>query len=121
MNNYHQKGTRITFDPGATVVAGQAVVVGNLLAICAVDGASGDSIEGAVEGVYNIPKLDAAVITQGESVDFDVTTSVIDDNAMTPASGDLSDCGIAWETKGATTGESILVKLNAAGLSTFTP
>lgn len=121
MNNFHQKGTRITFDPGATVVSGQAVVVGTLLAVCAVDGASGDSIEGAVEGVYALPKLDAAVIAQGDPVDFDSSGSEIDDSGMTPASGDLSNCGIAWEGKGATTGETILVKLNAAGLATFTP
>lgn len=120
MNNYHQKGTRITFDPGATVTAGQAVAVGNLLVVCSTDGVSGTEIEGAVEGVYALPKLDAAVIAQGESVDFDSSGSEIDDNAMTPAAGDLSDCGIAWEGKGATTGETILVKLNAAGLSTAT-
>lgn len=120
MNNYHQKGTRITFDPGATVVSGQAVRVGTILAVCATDGVSGTEIEGAVEGVFALPKLDAAVIAQGDPVDFDSSGSEIDDSAMTPAAGDLSNCGIAWEGKGATTGETILVKLNAAGLGTAT-
>ena len=76
-----------------------------------------------VDEVYRLPKLDAAVIAQGDSVDLDIsagTNGEIDDNSMTPASGDLSDCGIAWEGKGATTGETILVKLNAAGLATLT-
>ena len=111
-NNREQNGRRITFDPGATVVSGQIVAVGSLLAVCMVDGVSGDSIEGAVEEVYALPKLDAAVIAQGAYVDFDSSGSEIDDNAMTPAAGDISDCGIAWEGKGATTGETILVKLN---------
>ena len=122
--NRHQNGKRITFDPGATVVSGQAVVLGTLLVVCLTDGVSGDSIEGAVDEVYALNKLDAAVIAQGDSVDFDVSADgglgEIDDNAMTPAAGDLSDCGVAWEGKGATTGETILVKLNAAGLATAT-
>ena len=122
--NRHQNGKRITFDPGATVVSGQAVVLGTLLVVCLTDGVSGDSIEGAVDEVYALNKLDAAVIAQGASVDFDVSADgglgEIDDNAMTPAAGDLSDCGVAWEGKGATTGETILVKLNAAGLATAT-
>lgn len=122
--NRVKQGKRITFDPGATVVSGQAVVVGTLLVICMTDGVSGTEIEGAIEEVYNIPKLDAAVIAIGDSVDFDSSagggTGQIDDNSMTPASGDLEDCGVAMETKGATTGESIAVKINAAGLATLT-
>lgn len=121
--NRNQNGRRITADPGATVVAGQAVRIGTLLCVALTDGVSGTPIEFAVDEVYRLPKLDAAVINQGESVDWDSSAGVngeIDDNAMTPAAGDLSDCGIAWETKGATTGETILVKLNAAGLATAT-
>lgn len=111
-NNREQNGRRITFDPGATVVSGQIVAVGSLLVVCLVDGVTGVEMEGAVSEVYRLPKLDAAVIAQGDYVDFDSSGDEIDDNAMTPASGDLSDCGIAWETKGSTTGETILVKLN---------
>ena len=122
--NREKNGKRITFDPGATVVSGQAVVLGTLLVVCLTDGVSGDSIEGAVDEVYSLPKLDAAVIAIGESVDLDISagggTGEIDDNGMTPAAGDLSDCGVAWETKGVTTSENILVKLNAAGLATAT-
>jgi len=121
-NNREQNGRRITFDPGATVVSGQAVRVGSLLVICLVDGVTGVEMEGAVSEVYSLPKLDAAVIAQGDFVDWDSsagTNGEIDDNAMTAAAGDLSDCGVAWEGKGATTGENILVKLNAfAGTAT---
>ena len=121
--NRVQQGKRITFDPGATVVSGQAVRIGTLLVICMTDGVSGTEIEGAIEEVYDIPKLDAAVIAIGDPVDWDSsagTNGEIDDSSMTPASGDLSNCGIAMETLGATTGVSIKVKLNAAGLATAT-
>lgn len=111
--NREQNGKRITFDPGATVVSGQIVAVGAMLVVCLVDGVTGVLMEGATEEVYRLPKLDAAVIAQGDFVDFDSSGDEIDDAAMTPASGDLSDCGVAWEGKGATTGETILVKLNA--------
>lgn len=110
--NREKNGKRITFDPGATVVSGQIVAVGALLVVCMVDGVTGDSIEGAVEEVYRLPKLDAAVIAEGTFVDFDSSGSEIDDNAMTAGSGDIEDAGVAWETKGSTTGETILVKLN---------
>ena len=118
--NREKNGKRITFDPGATVTSGQIVRVGTLLVVCLVDGVSGTLMEGAIKEVYRLPKLDAAVIAIGESVDFDSSGSVIDDNAMTPAAGDLSDCGHAMETKGATTGGTILVDLNSAGLATAT-
>lgn len=118
--NREKNGKRITFDPGATVVSGQIVRVGTLLVVCLVDGVSGTEIEGAIKEVYRLPKLDAAVIGQGDPVDFDSSGSEIDDSSMTPAAGDLSNCGIAMEGKGATTSETILVDINAAGLATAT-
>jgi predicted RecA/RadA family phage recombinase len=122
--NREKNGKRITFDPGATVVSGQVVVVGTLLVVCLVDGVSGTLMEGAIKEVYRLNKLDAAVIAQGDPVDFDVSADgglgQIDDSSMTPAAGDLSNCGIAMEGKGATTGETILVDINAAGLATAT-
>ena len=122
--NRNQNGKRITADPGGAVVSGQPFVIGTLLAVALVDGETGVEMEFAIDEVYRLPKLDAAVIAQGDPVDFDSSAGAngeIDDSAMTPASGDLANCGIAWEGKGATTGETILVKLNAAGLATFTP
>lgn len=122
--NREKNGKRISFDPGATVVSGQMVVVGTLLVICLTDGVSGTEIEGAIKEVYRLPKLDAAVIAQGDPVDLDISANgglgEIDDSSMTPAAGDLSNCGIAMETLGATTGVNILVDINAAGLATAT-
>ncbi len=123
--NREKQGKRITADPGQTISSGEMLVIGTLLCVALVDGVSGTEMEFAVEEVYRLPKLDAAVIAQGDPVDLDSSagggTGEIDDSGMVPASGDLQDCGIAWESKGATTSETILVKLNAAGLATFTP
>lgn len=122
--NREKNGKRITFDPGATVVSGQVVRVGTLLVVCLVDGVSGTLMEGAIKEVYRLNKLDAAVISQGDPVDWDSSAGgglgEIDDSSMVAAAGDLSNCGIAMEGKGATTGETILVDINAAGLATAT-
>jgi predicted RecA/RadA family phage recombinase len=83
--NRRQNGRRITADPGGTVASGDVVVIGDMVCVALVDGVSGTEMEFAVSEVYALPKLDAAVIAAGESV--------------------------AWETKGATVGETIEVLL----------
>jgi predicted RecA/RadA family phage recombinase len=109
--NRVQNGRRITYTAGADISSGDVVVVGNLVCVAMVDIANGDEGELAVSEVYNLPKLDAAVIGQGETVAFDVSAGEVDDNAITPAAGDITNFGIAWEGKGATTGETIAVLL----------
>jgi hypothetical protein len=86
-----------------------------MVGICQVDGESGDVIAVAISEVYNLAKVDAAVIAQGESVIFDVSAAAgageVDDENATPAAGDIVGFGVAWEAKGATTGEDIAVLL----------
>jgi len=117
-----QHGRRITADPGATILSGAPVVIGNLVCIALVDGVTGTEMEFAVGEVHNIPKVDAAVIAQGERVIFDVSAGAdgeVDDEIATPAAGDVSNFGVAWEGTGATTGENIAVLLTA-GTGTVT-
>ncbi len=109
--NRVQNGRRISADPGATVSSGDVAVIGNLVGIWLVDGVSGTEIEAAISEVYNLPKVDAAVIAQGERVIFDLSAGEVDDENATPAAGDVSNFGVAWEAKGATTGENIAVLL----------
>lgn len=113
-------GKTMRYTPsGVSVEKNEILVIGGLLAIALADIADGETGDVAIEEVWELPKLDAAVIAQGDYVDYDVSAGEIDDNAMTPASGDLSDCGVAMEGKGATTGEYIAVKINAhAGTAT---
>lgn len=113
--NFVQSGETVTFTAGADYSSGDVVVLGNMLGVVVADVANGGTGVANVEGVFNLPKLDAAVIAQGEAVAWDVSAGAIDDGSITPAAGDITLAGIAWEAKGATTGDSIAVKLNVSG------
>ena len=109
-----QNGRRIDVTLGGTVSSGDPIVVGTMVGICSIDGVSGDVIPVAIGEVHNLPKVDAAVIAQGERVIFDVSAGAngeVDDENATPAAGDVSNFGVAWEGKGATSGEDIAVLL----------
>ena len=109
--NRVQNGRRIQHTLTAAASSGDVVVVGNLVCVATVDGAIGDSIALAVGEVYDLPKVDAAVIAIGTKLIYDVSASEVDDDAATPAAGDVVGFGVAWEAKGATTGETIAVLL----------
>jgi len=109
--NRVQNGRRIDVTLSGTVSSGDAIVVGSMIGVCLVDGVAADNIAVAISEVYNLPKVDAAVIIQGEQVFYDVSASEVDDENATPASGDIIGFGVAWEGKGATTGEDIAVLL----------
>lgn len=116
--NYVQKGGVIDYTAGATISAGDVLVVGEQIGIALVDMVSGDVGSVAIEGVFTVAKVSAAVIAQGESVIWDTSASAFDDNAATPATGDVSKCCIAMEAAAATT-TTIDVKLNV-GVGTVT-
>lgn len=111
-----QRGEIISFVTAGAVAVDAPVVIGNLVgvALTAAAGAA-ETIEVAIAQVYNLPKVDAAVIAQGERVIFDVSANggigEVDDENATPAAGDVSNFGVAFEAKGATTGEDIAVLL----------
>lgn len=111
--NYVQEGKTIDYtNGGSAIAAGDVVVVGEQIGVALGDIANGETGAVALEGVFDLPKVDAAVIGVGESVIYDVSVSEFDDNAATPATGDVSKCCVAVESKGATTSENIKVKLN---------
>lgn len=102
-DNYVQPGNVIewTNGTGSAVAAGAVVKVGKILGIALVDIAS--TAVGAVQitGVFEVPKVSGAVIAQGENLTWDVSAVAFDDNAATPASGDVTGApAIAWEAAG---------------------
>ena len=112
-NNHVQEGGVIQYTNGGSALSsGDPIVIGELIGVCLVDIANGATGSVAIEGVFNLAKVDAAVIAQGESVIWDASAGAFDDNAAIPATGDVSGCCQAMEAKGATTGETIAVKLN---------
>ena len=101
MDNFSQHGDRILHTLAADAVSGDPLVVGTgLLGIAMNDGVNGAVIDTAVEGVYRLPKVSAAVIARGQQVLFDVSADEVDDDAAVPAAGDFL-CGYAWEAAGA--------------------
>jgi len=97
---------------GSTIVANTPVVVGQQIGIVLEDIADGATGVLGMKGVYNVPKADAADIAQGESVMWDASAGKFDDNAATPATGDVTGCCVAREAKGASTGADIAVEIN---------
>jgi predicted RecA/RadA family phage recombinase len=107
-------------DPAATVTVGQALALEpGILFVMLSAGVSGEIIPMATSGIWELDKVDAAVIAAGEYVQWDESVDEVDDDAAIPATGDFN-CGLAMETKGATTGETIAVAINAGEQPTVT-
>lgn len=95
--NYIQEGKVIPFTAGAAYSSGDVVVIGGLLGVVLKDVANGATGQAAIEGVFEIPKVTAAVLTEGMRVQWDVSAGGVEDDAATAATGDLVNCGVAVE------------------------
>lgn len=119
--NRVQDGKVLQFTNGGSAISsGDVVVIEKLVGVALVDIANGDTGSVAIEQVYDLPKVDAAVIAQGEAVHYDVSASEVDDESATPASGDLIGWGIAAEAKGVTVSENIAIILLPNALTVVT-
>lgn len=98
--SYVQKGEVIDHTPGSDVSAGDVLVIGNLIGVAHTDIASGEVGAVGISGVYELPKVSAAVIAAGETVNYDVSAGEFDDNAATAATGDLTGGCVAVAAAG---------------------
>lgn len=100
--NYVQDGDIIQYaNAGSAISAGDVVVVGQQIGVALVDIPATTGVGSvAMAGVFELPKVTAAVIAQGEEIIWDVSVGKFDDNAATPATGDVSKCCIATEAAG---------------------
>jgi predicted RecA/RadA family phage recombinase len=99
--NYRQPGEVIIHTAGADIVSGQVVRVGKILGVALKDIANGATGEVQISGVFEVPKVSAAVIAAGENLVWDASAAAFDDNAATPATGDVSGgAAVAWEAAG---------------------
>lgn len=107
---YHSEGMTIPFTASADVSSGDVIAVGEVLGYSLTDVANGE--DGTLGfGVHEVPKVSGAVIAKGERVLWDASAKAFDDNAATPASGDIiGAAAVAWEAAGAGV-TTILVKL----------
>lgn len=90
--NYVQAGRVIDWvnGTGGSKSAGSVIKMGNVLGVALVTIADGATGAVQVGGVFTVPKVSGAVIAQGESLTWDVSAGAFDDNAATPASGDVT-------------------------------
>ena len=96
-----QRGDVIDYTAGSTIASGDVVVIGNIIGVALTDIANGSTGSVATRGVFTVPKVSAAVIAQGESLVWDVSAGAFDDNAASPATGDISGAAAcAWEAAG---------------------
>lgn len=101
MKNTVQAGNVIPFTAGATTISGQVVRIGNLLGVSTADVANGAAGLASIDGVFTVPKVSAAVIAAGESLTWDASAAAFDDNAATPAAGDVTGAAaVAFEAAG---------------------
>ena len=92
--NFVQEGSVIQYTAGADISSGAVVKIGNILGVALGDIANGATGSVAIRGVFTVAKVSAAVIAQGESLTWDVSANsgagAFDDNAATPATGDVT-------------------------------
>lgn len=99
--NFVQPGEVLDYVATAAKTTGQVVAVGNILGVAL--GAIANGATGSVQitGVFTVPKVSGAVIAQGESLTWDASAAAFDDNAATPASGDITGAAaVAFEAAG---------------------
>lgn len=106
--NYKFPGAVIDITAAANLASGQAAVVGTVLAVALVDIPNGSKGSAQIEGVFELPKLSTAVVTNGAKLHWDVSAGEF--IVAATAAGDLENCAVAVAAagNGATT---VLAKL----------
>jgi predicted RecA/RadA family phage recombinase len=124
MATNYVKGTirSVTYsNSGSAISSGDVVVLGGAdgkkcrvgIAMEDIAATSGTG-QVAVTGCWSFAKVSAAVITQGQSVNWDSSEEAVDDNAHTTAAGDVAQFGMA-DANGAATTTSINVWIDEPG------
>lgn len=115
--NFVQKGDVINYVTTGAVASGAVVPLQHAVGVAqSAAAASGESIALALEGVFTVPKVSAAVFAVGEKLIWDTSAGAFDDSSATPATGDLTGAAIAVEAgaNGETTCKVKLTPGNAA-------
>lgn len=95
--SYIQKGDVIDYTAGSAISSGDLIVMGNIVGVALADIANGAVGPVAIEGVFVVPKVSAAVFAVGEKLILDVsaTPDAFDDSSATPATGDITGAAVA--------------------------
>jgi len=104
------RGDVMDYTAGGTIASGAVVELKHSLGVALKGASSGDVIAVAIEGVFELPKVSAAVFVVGEKLIWDTSAGAFDDSAATPATGDITGAAIAMRA-GANGETTCLVKL----------
>ena len=110
--NFIAEGNSVawTNGTGSAVSSGDVVEMSHTIGIAITDIADGATGTVAIEGVFNVPKVSAAVFSAGEKLIWDTSAGAFDDSSATPATGDITGGAIA-AADGANTETTCTVKL----------
>lgn len=115
--NFIQRGDVIDYTPsGSAIVSGAVVPLQHGIGVALADIADGATGPVAIEGVFSVPKVSAAVFVVGEKLIWDASASAFDDSSATPATGDLTGAAIAVQA-GANTETTCVVKLTPGNVT----
>jgi predicted RecA/RadA family phage recombinase len=105
VNGSHMKTTTWTNGTSADVSSGDIVVLGAtsdaILAVAIDDIADGATGVVGFDCGVTAAKVSAAVFKKGESLTWDASASAFDDNAATPAAGDVAGAAARADADGA--------------------
>lgn len=73
MKNYVQPGNTITLTAPYAVTSGDGLLVGSIFGVAAGTAASGDPVETALEGVYDLKKVASQAWAVGDKIYWDNT------------------------------------------------
>jgi len=110
MKNFVQPGNTITLTAPYAVASGDGLLVGSIFGVAAGSAASGDPVEGALVGVFDLKKVASQAWSVGDKVYWDNTAR---EATKTTTSNTL--IGVAIEAVAGGAGDTIgRVRLNAA-------
>ncbi|BBM03936.1 DUF2190 family protein [Microbulbifer sp. GL-2] len=90
--NFVQDGRMLDYtnSTSSVITSGQVLAVGAVLGVAMDDIAVGASGVIAIEGVFTVPKVSGAEISQGETLTWDISAAAFDDSSATAATGDIT-------------------------------
>jgi predicted RecA/RadA family phage recombinase len=118
MRNFVQPGSIVGITAPANVVSGQLVRVGLLAGVAVSDALSGQPVEIATEGVFDVTKAGSQAWTVGAAIYGTGTTTLVATTATT--SGNIL-LGVAVAAVGSGAGETVgRIRLNGAAPAALT-
>lgn len=112
MLNKITEGKTVSYAHTSSITSGSPLKIGNLLAVACKDGAANEEIEYAIEGVYELDKLNTDVFAVGSLLYWDNTNSRL----TTTATGNI-EAGVAYKAAAnpSTKGQVILGRTHQSG------